>query len=221
MIESVAVVGNPEAARDIETALRAMRIVGDSETLISYRERIPFRRTGGESFGAAFSVTVMAEGREIRRTIFAKAIVAGIGIEGARLVVRTHVRRLALLDSWGIRVPHVYGHGDGTIYQAWIAGHPFRSGPAADVAELARIAAILDGRGASPLDFLSDLRIDLADRPHYVDAGSDLGPIADGLPPRTDRPARKTLLGAFPEARHAEIEDAYLKHVGGAQWNAR
>lgn len=214
IIEDVPVAGNPEAARGIEIALRAKGVIVDGEELISYRERIPFRRAGAESYGAVFSVTVLAEGRTVRRTVYAKALIAGFGLEGSRSAVAAQVGRLSLLGRWGIRVPRVYGYGDGTIYLAWIAGASFRPGIKARVDELARIAAVLDFRGAGPLDFLADLRIDPSGLPHYIDVGGDLGHIADGQPPKAGCPAWRRLLEALVHPERERADREYLEHYG-------
>ncbi len=214
-IESVAVTDNAQASDDIDAALRARGILEHNERLVRYAERTNFRRTGGESYGAVFTVTAMSD-RLVRRNVYAKALVIGFGVLGSTLAVCSHVSRYHLLHRWGIRTPRLYGWGSGTIYQAWIAGHPCRPNGNVAVDELARIAATLDFRGARALNFLADLRIDLSGVPYYIDVGSDLGDIKDHLPTCTDYPSRQVLLRMFPEALEAYDTHAnLLRNVPG------
>ena len=211
IIENVPVPGNPKVLEEIEAALIAMGIVGGAEKFLDYFEERPFVRMGGESYGAVFTVKAWDPYvGPVKRTVYAKAIIGGFGEEGTALTVRTQVERLRLLSAWGIRTPRVYGHGNGTIYEEFVAGRALDPVSYADVGELARIAAILDFRGAKPLTFLSDL-LDRDGALYYVDVGCDLGHIADGMPPCAERRALASLLAAVP-GRTGEARAAYGRH---------
>ena len=218
IIEDVPVPGNPKVFEDIRAALTSMGIIGGTEKFLGYFEERPFVRMGGESYGAVFTVRVWDDYiGPLSRTVYAKAIIGGFGEEGTALTVRTQVERLRLLSAWGIRTPRVYGHGKGTIYEEFVVGRALVPSSYADIGELARIAAILDHRGAKPLTFLSDL-LDKDGALYYVDVGCDLGHIAHGMPPCPERHALASLLAAAP-GRAEEAKAAYEKHYaqqGGA-----
>ena len=206
VIDSVPVEGNPAARTEIEDALRRLDIIAADERLESYREEAPFERKGGESFGAAFTVTVTtASGRTEHRSVYAKAIVSPFPEERARL----ETGRLRQLKSWGIRVPRLYGWSRGTIYMEFLPGN--RDRLLADLQdgcttrpdryvrldELARFAAILDFHGATPLDFVLDLAVDAIGHWCYVDAGFDLGDVPAAAAPNPTKPALASLACHF------------------------
>lgn len=207
IIESVPIDGNANLRGGIERALRACGLVEGTEKLLEYREERDFVRMGGESYGAVFMVRVCDDYVGVlERKVYAKAIIGGFGEVGTALTVRNHVERLRLLASWGIRTPRVYGHGKGTIYEEFIEGGT--ADPRRHTDDLARIAAILDHRGASPLNYLADV-MDGRGEAVYVDAGFDLGNIVDGMPPNPARPAERTLLDAFPKEVRGAVEKRY------------
>ena len=208
IIESIPIAGNPSAWKEIESELRAKGIVANDDRLLDYQEERDFIRMGGESYGATFTVRVEGKSGATTRTVYAKAIIGGFGEEATAMVVRAQVERLRLLETWGIRTPHVYGCGKGTIYEEFISGKVPEPAHYPDLEDLARIAAILDCRGARPLNFLADLLEDGGGELRYVDAGCDLGHIEDGMVPRLERPALSTLLAAAGE-RAAEAVSAY------------
>lgn len=212
IIECVRVAGNPHAEREVESALRWHGLLADDERLLAYAEERDFVRAGGESYGAVFRVeSEDRSGRTSRRTVYAKAVVTGCGQAATETAVREQVGRLKRLSGWGIRTPRVYGSGRGTIYLEHVEGNP--PDPARHLEELARTAAILDFRGAHPIDFVSDL-VERGGELFYVDAGSDLGHLAEGLPPNADRPARRTLLWAVAGKERPQAESAYARAYG-------
>lgn len=207
IIDCVPVAGNTSAEADIAAALRALGILNAGDRLRDYRELRDFARAGGESYGAIFRLELVdGAGRACSKTVYAKALVTGFGAEAAEKAARSQVDRFRLLDDWDIPVPHVYGCGKGTIYQQYVEGGV--PAPARHASELARIAAILDFRGAHPIGFLHDL-IDQGGDLYYVDAGCDLGALAEGRPPNPHQPAKRTLLAAFEGNARERVEAAY------------
>ncbi len=212
IIGGTPVSGNAGARADVEAALRGCGVIAAGERMLGYREDSAFVRMGGESYGAAFCVTVEGRGGTVERHAYAKAIIAGFGVSQSRKAVVTQVERLRLLVRWGIPTPFVYGHDDGTIYMELLIGRPLAPMAHHDVEGPAAIAAILDARGARPLNFVADLMV-LADGTlRYVDVGWDLGEVAEGNDPAADRPALRTLLAAFGPQRSSECAAAYAKH---------
>lgn len=221
IIDCVRVAGNPEAEKDIEAALRKYRILHGIERLAAYEELRDFARAGGESYGAVFRLAyTLGDNPPYERVVYAKAIVTGFGEAASEQAVRIQRARLYRLSSWHIRTPVVYGGGRGTLYLEHIEGHP--PDPVRHLEDIARIAAILDVRGARAVGFLSDL-VERGGELYYVDAGSDLGHLSDDAPPNADRPALRTLLGSVAEADRRKAQDCYLRHhellltAGGAR----
>lgn len=188
---------NPNDIRvEIEQAARRLNIIKPEETFIDYEEFWPWERRGAESYGAAFTVVIATPaGKQLRRQVYAKAVVRGFGAEGTALYIANELKRLALLEAYGIPAPHIYGTEQGVIYREYLGGDwkatlgrlleyslpsHFRR---QYLDQLARIAAVLDTVGAQVIGhFLRNLWEDEAGKLYLIDGGEDLGHLDSNTP---------------------------------------
>lgn len=225
MIENVPVEKNPRAKEDVKKALRGMNILAPDEKLISYREDEPFMRRGGESYGGVFTVRAKTpDEKENERQVYAKAIVAGVG-ETIKVATDHEMENLKTLSLWGIRIVPIYGYNreTATIYRKYLDGDWNAAIDALQrgdirgeersryLRELARIAAIMDARGAlMSQDFIRDLWTDKDGTLYYIDGGADLLKIG-GQSGDTNREQKRKLLQYFPNDNLDAVYDEWYR----------
>ena len=162
----------------LQQALQSIRVLQDGDTLIGFRELMPWHRSGGETYLAAAVAEVRSDSGCIdNRAFVAKAIVSWTPDIHGRVMQLCD--RYRTLEATGVRVPYIYSSGEGVIYQALIP-HNLSPGLLAGrpdlLRELSQLSATLDSLGAQPLNFVRDVMTDLRHL-YYVDVGQDLGEL--------------------------------------------
>lgn len=172
LAESLALEAGLEATADnVEARLRAIGVALPNERIVRYRDLVPWRRAGGETFQAVGELEI--DGKGARRCV-AKALVSFAMAPEQQ--VKVWSERRTLLQSKGVRVPHVFSEDKGTVYEEFIddALDDVRPFGEAVIRSLGSVAGVLDGLRFAPLAFLGDLRV-RGDDVYYVDFGADLG----------------------------------------------
>lgn len=169
----------------LRSGLVKIGVIDESESLLGLTDRSPWHRGGGETFVSDSVVFVgtgsQEHGEEVpggKRHVIAKALVS-FG-SPPEIMMASWLKRRGILVSLEIPVPRLFGAVEGTLYEEFIDDElsPESLLIPEIVAELGRIAAVLDRAGFATLSFMADVRR-RETKLYYVDFGFDLGEPSD------------------------------------------
>lgn len=162
----------------VQTFLRKINLLKNSETLVAINSRAGWERLGSETYILTFSFDSLTEDYvQSRRTFIAKAITK----YKPNQVFCEWNERVKKLKNLNVNVPRFYSYHEGTIFQQYIPYSFDEAWSTADgpsrkrlIQELGHIASALDYAGFSPVSLIHDLRAE-KEKIYIVDFGSDLG----------------------------------------------
>ena len=172
--------------------LRSKNIVSDNETLSSYRDLMPWKRTGSETYCSTFEFSTEKQTKQIN-------IKAFVTISPEKSLLDWSRRRNFLMRN-GITVSNWYHQSGACIIEDFYP-NTFEF---YDFEKILTIGYILDQLGFSTLKFSDDIRGDKSGELFYIDFGFDLGEPSET--PKSN--AKNLLLRQFPHKKE-EINSFY------------
>jgi hypothetical protein len=161
---------------NLEFCLKQIKVLNDSENLISYSDITPWQRGGGETYISVGVATT--SDKEIK--FIAKALVS-MATQPDQQLKNWNSRR-EFINKIGIKTPILFSSSNGTIYEEFIDDDFEFTNELSDaiLKQLVTIAKTLDTSGFTTIAFSRDLRIK-NNTLYYVDFGSDLGEPSENV----------------------------------------
>lgn len=170
----------------ITSWLFTKNIISRDETLLNFKDLIPWKRTGGETYSTLFEFTTDKQ----KKQIFIKALVTLLPEKS----LLDWARRRDILFKNGIPVSRWYYHAEATIIEDF---YPNTSDKVS-FENILNIGYQLDKLGFAALKFVDDIRADENGNPFFIDFGFDLGEPSNSM----SISARDYLLKNYPEKQY-------------------
>lgn len=175
---------------EIRKWLFSKNIISNRETLLAFKDLMPWTRTGGETYSTSFEFTTNKQTKQI----FIKALVTLLPEKS----LLDWARRRDILNKNGIPVSNWYHHSEATIIEDF---YPNTSDKVS-FENILNIGCQLDKLGFATLKFINDLRADKNGNPYFIDFGFDLGEPSDSM----TFSARDYLLSHYPEKQYEILQ---------------
>lgn len=161
---------NEFKTEDLITCLNKIGVTDPNEKLLYYSDITAWTRGGAETYIAVSEIKT--ETKEIR--FIAKALIS-MAIKPDQQL-KNWISRREVIEHLGIKTPVLFSAINGVIYEQYIQDSFFINSSLSEdiIAQLSKIAALLDKAGFASRSFSRDLRVE-NDKLYYIDFGSDLG----------------------------------------------